>query len=339
MSITIKDVAKKAGVSIATVSHVLNKTRYVSDELIENVNNAVDELGYYPNLLVGSLRNKKTYTIGLIMPSISNETFGRLAENIQQKLFKHNYNIIICNTLYDADVEQAELRTLLTKKVDGIIIIPTSTNKKIFEKIINTKVPLIFVDRIIRNLKVDTVIVDNFKGTYEAIKYLIDLGHKKIGYIDRMTDHSHSVDQKKGYKNALEDSGIDFKPELVVRANGFDYGSGADAAKKLLNKVIRPTAIFAYFDIIALGAMRKVLDMGLKVPNDVSIIGCDGMPFTQSCNPRLTTIKFPIFKISKIACDIILKRIKNPDFSKEQEVVVRPRLIKRESAGPVSDPE
>ncbi len=337
LSITIKDVAKKADVSIATVSHVLNKSRYVSSELIKRVNDAIEELGYYPNLLVGSLRNKKTYTIGLTIPNISNETFGKLTENIQKILFEYKYNIIICNTSYDAEIEKTALKTLLTKKVDGIIIIPTANDSTMFEKIKNLNIPMVFVDRTIPKFEIDSVIVNNFKGTYEAIKYLIGLGHKKIGYIDRKTDHSHSLEQKRGYKNALEDSGIEFDMDLIVRANGFDYEDGSEAADILLKKENMPTAIYGYYDIIAMGALRKIYDIGLKVPGDISVVGCDGMPFTNSTIPRLTTIKFPIFKVAKMSCEILLNKIKNPGAIKIQNIAISPRLMIRESTDAVKN--
>lgn len=233
-TVTIKDVALKAGTSTATVSHVLNKTRYVSEELVNRVNDAIAELGYYPNLLVGSLRKKKTYTVGLVLPSISNETFGLFAETVQKILFSCGYNIIICNTSNDNDLEREALNTLLMKKVDAIITIPTSREGEKLKEIFEMDIPIVLVDRVIPGLNTDCVRVDNERGTYDAIEHLIKLGHSHIGYIDRKIDQSHSLDQINGYKKALEDHRLGFDPANIQRAGGFSYQSGVDAAKNTL---------------------------------------------------------------------------------------------------------
>ena len=331
MTATIKDVARHANVSIATVSHVLNKTRFVSEELTARVNEAIKELGFYPNLLVGSLRKKRTFTIGLVIPYISNETFGHLAEAIQKLLFKQRYNLIICNTSYDLEIEEQAFNTLLTKKVDAMIVIPTTREAGRLQEIQDRGVPVILIDRIIPGLKVDVVRVDNVKGTYEAIKHLIDLGHRRIGYIDRHIDHSHSVDHKKGYRQALEENGIPFNMERVVRAEGFDYHAGVMAVKALLAKDPTLTAVFAYYDIMAFGAMRGAADLGLRIPEDLSVVGCDAMPFTAVSIPRLTTISFPIFKIARAACDLVLERLERSGEFKERDIVVGQRLVVRDS--------
>ncbi len=334
MAATIKDVAAKAGVSIATVSHVLNKTRFVSDGLATRVHEAVKELGYYPNLLVGSLRKKRTFTVGLVIPYISNETFGHLAEAIQKLLFKQQYNLIICNTSYDLAIEEQAFNTLLMKKVDAMIVIPTTREASRLQGIQNLGVPVVLIDRIIPGLKVDVVRVDNVKGTCEAVRHLIDLGHRRIGYIDRHIDHSHSLDHKKGYRQALEENGIAFDMERVVRAEGYDYHSGAMAVKALLKKDPSLTAVFAYYDIMAFGAIRGAADLGLRVPQDLSVVGCDAMPFTAASIPRLTTISFPIFKIARVVCDLVLERLERRGEFKEREIVIAQRLVVRDSTAP-----
>jgi LacI family transcriptional regulator len=332
MTATVKDVAKLAGVSIATVSHVINKTRFVSEETTTRVNEAIDELGYYPNMLVSGLRNKKTYTIGLVMPSISNETFGLLAETIQKLLFSSGYNLIICNTSYDLDIEEEAFNTLIRKKADAIIAIPSNREGKKLKEIKEMGIPIVLVDRVISDFPVDTVRVDNVKGTYEAIKYLIGLGHQAIGYIDRKVDQSHSLEQKLGYKKALEEHGIPIDSSNIVRAD-YDYASGMTAVKKLIQKNPQLTAVFAYYDITALGALRGILEMGYRVPEDFSVIGYDGMPITKVSWPRLTTVSFPAYRIAKTTCDLLIKRLKRDDGrnEKEEDIVIVPKLIVQDS--------
>ncbi len=336
MAVTIKDVANEANVSIATVSHVINKTRYVSDDVTARVLNAIENLGYYPNHLVAGLRGKKTYTVGLVLPSISNETFGLLVERIQKILFKFGYNLIICNTSYDTVLEQDAFDTLLMKKTDAIIAIPTSSDGDKLKKIKEMGIPVVLVDRSINDIKMDTVRIDNFKGSYDMICHLIALGHRSIGYIDRKVDQSHSLEQKMGYKKALEDHGIPYNPENVVHSSGYDYKSGSDAVKRLLQKNPNITAVSAYYDIVAFGAMRGLLDMGYRIPEDISIVGYDGMPFTAASSPRLTTVLYPVNKLAKETCNLVIKRLEQKDAreEKESDIVIMPKLIIRESIGP-----
>jgi LacI family transcriptional regulator len=331
---SIKDVAERAGVSVATVSHVINKTRYVSEEVTDRVNQAIKELKYYPNLLLRSLKGHRTYSIGLVIPSISNETFGKLTENIQRILFLKKYNLIIVNTSNILQVELDAIKTLLTKKVDGIIIIPIEREPEPFSEIKSLNVPLLFLDREIAGFEVDSVLFDYYSGSNEITNYLINRGHKNIGYIDRPLDHSHSVDQRNGYIDALKKYKI-YNEELIIRAGNFDYRAGAYAAKELIKRKRDLTAIVALNDIIAIGAIRGALDEGLKIPGDISIIGFDGMPITNVCVPRLTTAKLPLYKAAKNACDLILKRIDNPSERNYKKIRLKSRMIIRESVADI----
>ncbi len=339
-SVTIIDVAKKADVSIATVSHVINQTRYVGDELTQRVNQTIKELGYYPNRLVGSLRNKKTHTIGLILPSISNETFAIFTETVEKILFSSGYNLIICSTSQDSILEEASFNTMLTKKMDAIIAIPTSSNVEKMREIQSMGIPLVIVDRVIDGFDVDTVRVDNFKGSYDVVKYLISLGHRSIGYIDRNVELSHSLEQRRGYIKALEDNGVTPKPENIIRADGSDYKSGIRAAQTLVRQAQDITAIYAYYDIVAFGAMRGIYDLGYKIPEDISIIGYDGMPFTEASYPRLTTVSVPVDQLASETCKLLMKRIEEKHLkgnqdkpeSKTEDIIIQPSLIVRDSA-------
>ena len=346
MSITIREVAELSGFSIATVSHVINKTRYVSPEVTDKVLYAIKELNYYPNLIVRSLRNKKTNTIGLIMPSISNEMYGALAENIQKILFHKGYSLILCNTSYDPILEIQALNTFIMKKADAIIIIPVNENNDKLIEIQGMNIPVLLVDRTIKDLSIDTVRVDNFKGEYEAVNYLIKLGHKHIGYIDRKVDLSHSIEQREGYYQALKDNNIPIDDKNVIRANGYYYKSGIETVKDLVYKNPKITAISCFYDVLAFGAMRGLLDLGYKIPDDFSIIGFDGMPFTEATTPRLTTMFTSVKDIAIEACRIVLDRLDQKDLEKmtdnassleAETVLIKPELIIRESTGPAKN--
>ena len=220
--VNIKDIARRSQVSVATVSHVINRTRFVSDGLIKQVEQAMKDLDYQPNLLAGSLRKKKTGTIGLIIPDSSNMLFAEMSKNIEDILFSRNYNIIVCNSSYDMERELEHLKILRSKMVDGIFIVPATLEGGHIGKLKNIGMPIIVLDRKISDINVDTVLVDNFNGGYEAAKYLISLGHTSMGYIDREQDQSHSLERKNGFTKVLEESNLFIDKNNIVRG-GFTF--------------------------------------------------------------------------------------------------------------------
>jgi len=346
MAITMKKVAEAAGVSIATVSHVVNKSRYVSKETAKRVLDAIEELGYYQNVIVGSIRSKKTYTIGLVLPVISNEIFGTLAEKIQSILFKKGYNLMICNTSYDQKLELDAFNTLLMKKADAIIAVPSSLDITKVSEIKEMGIPIVLVDRVLKGFDVDCVRVDNYRGTYDITKHLIGLGHRNIGYIDRKAELSHSLDQRKGYIQALEDSRIKYDPGYVINAEGYAYVDGVESVKRLIAKAPSLTAVLCYFDVMALGAMRGLIELGYSVPGDISVAGYDGMPFTAATIPSITTVSIPVENLAKKTCSLVLKRLKQKDDRENADVnrptssiVLAPELTIRESTAPPRRPK
>lgn len=333
---TIKDVAALAGVSTATVSHVINNTRKVGDDTIDRVMSAIKELNYYPNRLVGSLHGKGTYTVGMVIPNIANETFGKIAEKIQMQLFDLGYNLIVCNTAYDPVTEEKALDTLLTKKIDAVIAIPASQISDKLREIQSYDIPVILVDRIFADMDTDTVIVDNRFGEYELVNYLIRLGHRNIGYVDRMVEQSHSIAQREGYFQALRENGIEPNPNYVIKANGHFYKAGIDAAYSLMQQSPEITAIAGYYDLVAFGVMRGLFNLGYDVPGDVSLVGYDNMEFTEATYPSLTTVMTPVDAIAEETCKILQFRLdeKTDDDNKRsayQHIVLPPKLIIRES--------
>lgn len=337
-TVTISDVAREAGVSTATVSHVLNKTRYVSDDLTQRVNNAVKQMGYYPNQLVGSLRKKKTFTIGLILPSISNETLGGLAERIQRLLFGYGYNLIICNTSYDEEQEERALDTLLMKKADAIIAIPAGPRSDKLCEIKRMGVPIVLVDRTVEGLYVDSVLVDNRQGAFELTTYLLGLGHREIGYIDRKRAQSHSAQQRQGYLDALKSQGVTVRSCNIATADGFDYEAGYRAAQRLLRSNPNITALFGYYDVVAFGALRAAMDLGFEVPKTISVAGYDGMPFSRYAIPRLTTVLFPVEELAKKACELVISRLeekerRDQEPSAPRSTLITPGVVVGESTG------
>jgi LacI family transcriptional regulator len=308
---------------------VINRSRYVSDKLINSVEQAIKDLDYQPNLLAGSLRKKKTGTIGLIIPDSSNMLFADISKNFEDTFFTKNYNIIVCNSSYNIEREIKHLKNLRSKMVDGILMIPASREGGHIEKIRAAGIPIVLLDRKISGLEVDYVLADNYQGGYDAGKYLIGLGHRNIGYIDRLHPHHHSLERRRGFENALAEAGITLDDNIVK--GGFSYNDGAKAVKKLIKKNRKITALFSFNDINALGAIRGLIDMGLRVPKDMSVIGNDDINLSSIFIPGLTTIHYPVKEIVKEASSILLTRVNQPIFKRSKEILVPTELMIRES--------
>ena len=288
------------------------------------------ELDFHPNVMAGSLRRKKTSTIGLIVPDNSNQLFAELSKEVEDILFRSGYSVMLCNSAYDFKRELAHINTLRSKSVDGIIIVPTTQQVEHINRLVESKLPVVVMDRLLPEANADIVLIDNFQGTHDATEYLIKLGHANIGYIDRPFDLPHSMDRFMGYKKALEDNGINFREDLIVRG-GFNYDDGSKAMEILLDRKPVPTAVMAFNDITALGAMRKIQDSGLSVPEDISVIGFDDIPQSAYTFPRLTTVHFPKKRVAEAACKLLFRRIKGLKSEPKKDVILPLHLVVRES--------
>ncbi|PKP61636.1 LacI family transcriptional regulator [Candidatus Atribacteria bacterium HGW-Atribacteria-1] len=326
----IWEIAKKAEVSIATVSHVINKTRYVSPELTAKVEKVIKALDYKPNIIAGSLRSKKTKTIGLILPDSSNMVFSKIGQVIEVECAKVQQNVIFCNSSYNVDLELRNVDVLRMKTVDGIIILPASNRTDCIEKLLKIDIPFVVVNANVMYPSIDVVLVDNETLAYKATEHLIEFGRKAIGYLDRKLDHHYSIDRRNGFIKAMEKHGLDWNNKYYIRSRGFSYENGYEAMAEILKSRDKPDAIFSYNDIHAIGAIRAIIDQGLKVPQDISIIGCDNIPVAQFLTPSLTTMEYPTKELGTEACRLLMERIKNPD-KKGERVVLGSRLIIRES--------
>jgi len=326
----IKDVAKKAGVSIATVSRVINESGFVSEELKTKVVNAMETLDFKPNIIARSLRSNKTNIIGLLIPNNSDPMFAELSNEIEQILFELNYNLILCNTLYDENIEKKYLDSIISRRIDGIIIVPVNKESTHINKIVKSGVPVVVLERIMVDPIFDIVCTDDFDGAYKAADYLIKMGHRKIGYIDRPVTLPHSIERISGIRRAFEKNMLVFREDLIVKG-GFSYLDGSEAMKKILQIDPEISAVMTFGDIPAIGAIRYINDRGLFVPEDISVIGFDDITQCSYSIPRLTTVHVEKIKIARAACEIITKRINSVEFFERQEIFIKPRLVIRES--------
>lgn len=331
---TIKDVAKLAGVSPATVSIVLNnRPESISKETREAVHKAAAELQYRPNLLAVSLVTKKTNTIALIIPDNTNLFFGSMSNAIEMATTARNYSLIYANTNNSFDMSLHYLRLFSDQLVDGIIIAqsefdnPESTIKFV-EAIRESHPPIVLVDRVSQDSDIDYVALDQFEGGYLATTHLINLGHKVIGCVSGYSRISTMQERLRGYHFALEEAGITFDPDLVYEGE-LQLETGIDALPYLLGKNV--TAVFAFNDMIAYGIYKESRSYNLEIPKDLSIIGFDDLAFSDIIAPPLTTMEQPINAIASAAVDRLIELINNPAQSVKESKVLRPTLKVRGS--------
>lgn len=328
--VTMKDVAELAGVSKTTVSHVINKTRHVDESTRESVEFAMKELQYQPNYVARSLRSGETKTIGLIIPDSSNLFFAEISHIIEDIGFDNGYTVILCNSDDRLDKQTKYLDLLISKQVDGIVLISVISEKAQHERLKGENIPVVVVDRDDGTNATDLVLVDNYKGGYLAVEHLLSLGHRDIACITGPSSTSPSADRFHGYKQALADRSIQIKKEYI-KTGDFHFESGEKMMDELLGLSSPPTAVFVCNDMMAIGAIRAIRNKGLDVPNDLSIIGFDNIPISRAITPALTTISQPIKKIAEEAMNILFDRMKGNISSPFKEVVLIPELIIRKS--------
>lgn len=331
----MRDVAELAGVSVTTVSHVINQSRPVSDELRSRVLNAMAELGYQPNTLARSLRRGKTHTIGIIIPDSANPFFAEVARGIEDTSFEHGYSVILCNT--DNDLERESLYTgvLVEKQVDGILFVAAGLSAENIQTLQKRGMPLVIVDRQVSGVEVDSVLTDNLQGGLLATRHLIGIGHKRIGCIVGPSDLTPSAARITGYQQALSEIGVSYDEALIVKGD-FQYESGFEAANQLLSMDVPPTAIFAFNDLMAVGALSNALERGLVVPDDLSLVGFDDVRPALYANPPLTTVRQPKHEIGVLATQMLLERMLEPTLPPRTRVLDTTLTI-RQSTAPIKE--
>lgn len=331
MAASIKDVAKKAGVSTATVSHVINATRFVSDETKNKVLKAMRELDYIPNSAARSLRSQKSKIIALLIPVLSSDTsnffFMMVAQGIQNVLKQHGYNLILSNTNENIEDEREEIKVLNSQLIDGLIIAPTAKDYSYISDVLGNY-PVIFIDRRPKGCKKDCVLADDFTGTYEAISLLIKKGHKRIGFISGELGITTSDERLQGYKKALNDYGLDFDDSLI-RVGESKIESGYNLTLDLVEKY-NVSALLVANNVMTMGTMIFSREKHIKIPEELAVIGFDDYDWTKITIPPLTVIKQPAYEMGEKAAQILLRRIEHPKKS-FKEYRLPTELVIRES--------
>lgn len=338
-SITMKDVAKRAGVSIATASRVINGHGYSSEEAQARVQEAVKELGYRPHDIARSLKLKRTDTIGLMITDIVNPFYSILASGVLEAASHFGYHVIVSATDENPDLENEYLQVLMEKRAAGILAVCTGENVECWREAEALGIKIVFVDRELTGFNgADIVLVDNVKGAYDAISSLINLGHRRIGTINGPITTTTGRERLEGYKKAHLDAGLPLDPDLQ-RIVSFKGESGHEAAKNLLALSEPPTAIFATNNVLGEAAMFVIRDQGLSVPDDLSIVIFDDVPWASLTKPSITVVSQPTYKLGYVGMEILHDRLhsdENLSFE-QQRVVLEPELIVRESTAELSE--
>ena len=336
MAITIKDVAKRAGVSPSTVSRALSGKVHVDRDTKHKVMEAVKDLNYAPNKLAKGLKEGKTSTIGLILPNIRNPVFPVVARGVEDTAREMGYTVILCNTDENLETEKEYVDKLKNKWVDGLIFATAGRAISHILDLKNAGFPVVLLVRNPDN-QVDAVVIDNYESARQGVTYLIGKGHKRIAIINGDMDLTLYRERFDGYKRALEDAGIKMTSELIVE----DYSKNSDgylATKNLLNKGIIPDAIFASSDPKAAGAIRAIKDKGYRVPQDISVMGFDGLDISALLDPQLTTIAQPLYEMGTQAAKRVIEMSQGQNLNREPIIdIMETQLIIRSSVAEIGN--
>ncbi|MCB8943368.1 MAG: LacI family DNA-binding transcriptional regulator [Ardenticatenaceae bacterium] len=311
--VTIADIAEKARVSKSTVSRVLNDSDAVVEEKRTAVLDAIAELDYQPNLFARGLAGGQTMTIGILTQDITSPHNDALLHGVLDALSGTGYSPIIADGSWQAEREKEAIQILLGRQVDGLIVLGGEA-PELFLQQVAQNVPLIIVGRHLDGLAERCLYIDNFTGAYKATKYLVDMGHRRIAYMTGRLDHPDGANRRKGYLQALQDAGLEVDPALIVEGN-FTEQSGVVAMEMLFNRSRSFSAIFTGNDQMAFGVRLALFRRGIRVPDDMSIIGFDDQHGSAYMTPPLTTVHQPVRRMGKAAAEAMLHLVKNEPYA------------------------
>lgn len=330
MSATIYDVAREAGVSMATVSRVVNGNPNVKPTTRKKVLAAIDQLGYRPNAVARGLASKKTTTVGVIIPDISSIFFSELARGIEDIATMYKYNIILSNSDQNLDKELHLINTMLGKQVDGIVFMGGQITEEHVSAFKQAPVPVVLAATVDETKQIPSVNIDYEQAVYDAVSYFVDRGHQKIAaVIGPIEDPVNGEAKLRGYRRALEDGDVSYD-EGYVAIGDYTYDSGSEAVDQLRQLAEPPTAIFTATDEMALGVIHHIQDNNLSVPNDVEVISCENTRLAQMVRPTLSTIVQPLYDIGAVGMRLLTKYM-NKETVEEETVVLPHRIEFRQS--------
>ncbi|AIF53004.1 LacI family DNA-binding transcriptional regulator [Pelosinus sp. UFO1] len=330
--ITIQDVAKTAGVSVASVSRVINNSSAVAPKTREKVLQVINTLNYQPNLLGRNLRRLEARRILVLLPTISNPFYTNIVRGIEDIARKNGFNVMLCNTDSDVNREKDYLEILKNRLSDGVIMMGPELSVEELTDLVE-KFPVIQCCEYIEGVKGVHVSIDNFVAAVKAVNHLIRMGHKRIGLISCKNRFISTTQRIEGYKEALKAADITFDASLIQYVDDYDFKSGYRIMQPFLERKDRPTAIFALSDVVAIGAMRRIKESGLSIPEDIAVVGFDDISFAAMSNPSLTTIFQPQYDIGCVAMNLLIKQMQGQTVDTtaiylEHELIIRESTMK-----------
>ncbi|CAH0344550.1 HTH-type transcriptional repressor CytR [Bacillus sp. CECT 9360] len=329
MMARIVDVAKAANVSTATVSRVLTNSGTVKKETTDRVLEAIELLNYQPNILARQLRRLETKTILVVVPDITNTFFSKVLRGIEAVATQNGYQVLLGDAHNKAELEKGYLNILRQRKADGLLLLTAKIEGQAIEDLAN-QFPVVVACEYIEGSNIPTVSIDNISSARKATRHLLDLGHKRIGFLSGPFDSVLGRDRYKGFQQAMAQHGLPVD-SLLVQQGDFSFESGFNLMQKFLAIDAPPTAIFAANDEMAIGAIKAVKSKGLSVPEDISVIGFDDIKFASIYEPALTTISQPSFEIGEKAMELLIRLINNDNIEKEQYILADELIIRDSS--------
>jgi len=332
--VTMRQIAERAGVSIGTVSHVINETATVRPKLRERVIEAIRSMGYQPSALAQGLRKNRTNMLGMVIPDITNPFFPGVVRGVEDVAYKRSFRVILCNADNDPSKEESYVRELRSYHIAGLLIIPAAGADIAgqLRAYASASVPVVCIDRVPDGWKGDAVLVANEEGAYLATRHLIQMGHQRLAVIAGPLKLTNAAQRLKGFTRALKEARIEIEPEFIQEAR-FDTASGYQAALRLLRMLPRPTAIFASNDLMAFGVLQAARELNLRCPEDLSIAGFDSLEFTKFTDPSLTSVYQPGYQLGATAARLLLQRVDGMQFP-PKKINLPTELKKRNSVGP-----
>ncbi|OUM93672.1 MAG: LacI family transcriptional regulator [Thermobacillus sp. ZCTH02-B1] len=333
--VTIHDIARMANVSAATVSRVLSNSDYpVSQSLREKILKIAAETNYVPNLLGKQLKKNTSTTIGVVVPSIVNPFYSSVILGIEQTARQRKYTVITCNSMHDPELESEYIRMLMEKQVKGLIIASIANDGGMFKQLADMGIHVIAIDQRVDAEGISKIDFDFVKGGQMATRHLIDKGHRRIAYLTARMDRPSRRSIFRGYQEAMKEAGLE---PILVEANAdddhnplSDFDTGRALARKLLAAKVQATAVFTCNDMLAIGVINELSSRNIRVPEEISVMGFDGIDVGQMIHPPLTTIKQPDYEMGKMACTMLLNMMNNEN-NHQFEIILQPKLIERQS--------
>ena len=314
---TIKDVAKKAGVSISTVSRVINDSKPVTNEVKQRVLDVIKETGYVPNPLARSLVTKKSQLIGVIVPEVTDTFAAEVLNGIEEISKMYDYDILLANTYSEKDLEVKNINLLRAKQVEGIVMISWDIDKDVVGLLEDSGIPAVYISKTTRDFDIYNVSINNNSAVKDMTNFLLDRGHKKIALLNTTFQTNLADERITGYRDAIVGRGLKVN-EGFIKSCGPTFDDGYMAVKEMLESKVDVDAIFATSDEVAIGAINACFDLGYKVPEDISFVVFYDIEFSKMCRPKLTTVKQPLYDMGAVAIRMIIKMVKGIEIDEKK---------------------